>query len=152
MRKGVSPIIATVLLITITIIIAFIIFSFGNEFITQLSPAPNCEGVVFEAGIYETAEGYKLDVNNLGNENIEGFSLIIENEREGKTDLKSIPTYLKAGESTSEKINFEYNILGKEVKIVPSIKNAQDKVVACELSRDAQIIQVIQLNSISPTD
>ena len=113
MRKGVSPIIATVLLIAITVSLAFIIFSSGKEFLTQLSPPPNCEGVVFEAGIYETADGYVLEINNQGNEDIEGFSLIIKDELKGETDLEAINFIVEKGQSISKEINFEYNILGK---------------------------------------
>ncbi|MEK6792960.1 MAG: archaellin/type IV pilin N-terminal domain-containing protein [Nanoarchaeota archaeon] len=151
MRKGVSPIIATVLLIAITVTIAFIIFSSGKEFLTQLSPAPNCEGVVIEAGIYETADGYILEIDNSGDENIEGFSLIITNPSLGETDLESINVAVKAGESIKEEINFENNLQGKKLSIVSLIKNAEGKVMACDF-RDAQDIKLNPLNSIPSTD
>src|SRR3989344_1647407 len=119
MRKGVSPIIATVLLIAITVSIAFLIFSFGNKFITQLSPAPDCSEVIYKAGIYETIKGYILEIDNAGNIDIEGFNFIISDESKG-----------------------ENNIQNRELSIVPITNNIKGEAMACDF-RTAKKINLI---------
>ncbi len=145
MRKGVSPLIATVILIAITVSLAFIIFSSGKKFITQLSPAPDCSDVVFDAGIYKDGESYTLEVNNLGSEEIEGFNIIITDELTGKSDLEAIPFPVEAGQSLSKAINLKEGILGKELSLVPIVKNLEDKEIACDF-KNAQQIAVTTTN------
>ena len=70
MKKGASQIIATVLLIGITITLASIILVWGNLFFVALSPPANCEKVNFEAGIHD---GDILDIANRGDEYLSGF-------------------------------------------------------------------------------
>ena len=89
MRKGVSPIIATVILIAITVSLAYIIFNSSKDFITELSPAPDCTDVAFEARIYVVGNSYNLEVNNIGNK-LRGFNFIVSEESTGKTDLEVI--------------------------------------------------------------
>jgi len=70
-KKGVSPIIATVILIAIGVVLAGIIFTWGNAFFVSLSPPADCGGVNFEAGIFEG----KLEVVNEGNIPLYGFEI-----------------------------------------------------------------------------
>ncbi len=145
MRKGVSPLIATVVLIAITVSLAFIIFSSGRKFITELSPAPDCSDVVFDAGIYQAGEIYTLEVNNMGGEDIEGFNLIITDEPTGKADLEAILLPVEAGQSISKVINLEDSILYKKLNLVPIVKNLEGKETACNFMQ-AQEIQLILVN------
>lgn len=131
MKKGVSPIIATVILIAITVTLAFIIFSSSSNFITQLAPAPNCESVLFEAGIYKNNELYFLEVNNMGNKVIEGFNLVIKDESIGQVDIQKIDLIVNPGTSVSVQINVK-DLEGKELSLIPIIKNAEGTPLACE--------------------
>ena len=81
MKKGASQIIATVLLIGITITLASIILVWGNMFFVALAPPVNCERVNFEAGIF----GNNLDIMNNGNENLHGF--VIKQIEEGSIEI-----------------------------------------------------------------
>jgi len=139
MKKGVSPIIATVILIAITVTLAFIIFSSSTEFIAQLAPPPNCERVSFEAGIYKSNEGYLLEVNNMGNEVIEGFNLIIKDESIGQVDIQNILLIVSPGDSESIKIEFK-DLENKYLNLIPIIKNAEGTPLACEDSSGLKII------------
>jgi flagellin-like protein len=127
MKKGVSPIIASVLLIAITVTLGTIIYSFSKDSIFQLSPSPNCDGVSFEAGIYQN----NLEINNLGNEIIEGFNLEIKDEFD-QIDVEKINLKLNQGESSS--IQITSNLENKKLFLVPMIKNSQEKISLCDHS------------------
>lgn len=127
MKKGVSPIIASVLLIAITVTLGTIIYSFSKDSIFQLSPSPNCDGVSFEAGIYQN----NLEINNLGNEIIEGFNLEIKDEFD-QIDVEKINLKLNQGESSS--IQITSNLENKKLFLVPMIKNGQEKISLCDHS------------------
>src|SRR3989344_43262 len=131
MKKGVSPIIATVILIAITVSIAFIIFSSASDFLTQLSPPADCTGVFLKLGIYKSDEGYTLEVTNEGNKEIEGFNLIISDESLGESDLINIPMNVKFGQSASQEIEIKRSLDGKDLFLVPIINNIQDSPVPC---------------------
>ena len=64
MKKGVSSIIASVLLIGITVTLASIILVWGNLFFVALSPPSNCGEIEFRAAIYNNGH---LDLVNDGN-------------------------------------------------------------------------------------
>jgi|SRR3989338_1106969 len=131
MKKGVSPIIATVILIAITVSIAFIIFSSANDFLTQLSPPADCTGVFFKAGIYKSNSGYTLEVTNEGNKEIKGFNLIISDESIGESDLIEIPINVKFGQSASQEIEIKRILDEKNLFLIPIINNIQDSPVSC---------------------
>ena|SRR3989344_639553 len=138
MKRGVSPIIATVILIAMAVMVGFIVYGFGNGFITQLSPAPDCTGVVFYAGIYKVSDSaYSLEVDNNGNVPISGFQLIVSDASLGQTDSEEIKVEVKAAESLSKEIMLDESPIGKDIAIIPIIKNAkgEDKVCSEEFAR-----------------
>ncbi|MEK6908636.1 MAG: archaellin/type IV pilin N-terminal domain-containing protein [Nanoarchaeota archaeon] len=130
MRKGVSPIIATVILIAITVTLGFIVFNSSSEFIAQLAPTPYCERILFEAGIHENGGEYFLEVTNLGNEIIEGFNLQIKDNFEN-VDIQKIELKINPGQSISQEINLE-NIEEKELSLIPIIANAEGNALPCD--------------------
>lgn len=131
MRKGVSPIIATVLLITITVSLAFIIFSSSKEFLTQLSPPPSCEGVSFVAGVYDDKNGYVIEIENNGNKAIQGFELFITDLSLGEINVIEINLPLEIGQSSFQNILFETSPKGKEMVLIPITKNANGETKTC---------------------
>jgi flagellin-like protein len=87
-KKGVSPVVATVLLIGIVIILAIIIFLWARGFIAERAQKfgraveLSCNDVNFNAGVFrDDAEcgdggvGYSLDVVNEGNVPLYGFEV-----------------------------------------------------------------------------
>jgi len=85
-KKGVSPVVATVLLIAIVIIIAIIIFLWAKAFVSERAQKFNraielsCDDVNFEAGVFDRnpdplIEDYVLDIVNRGNVPIYGFEV-----------------------------------------------------------------------------
>lgn len=132
MRKGVTPLIAAVLLIAITASLAFIIYSSGREFITGLSPPPNCESIAFEAGIYHAGEFYVFEVNNIGNGEINGFDLLISNPSLDERDVRTIDMNLVMGASDSQVIDITDDLSEKEIMLIPRAKNAEGVVSSCD--------------------
>src|SRR3989338_5383987 len=93
MKKGVSPVIAAVILLTLTTLLGFIIFSSSMSFITQLSPPADCPDVIFEAGLYQENNKLFLEIDNIGNVNIAGAEILVDNQ------LGSIETTRLAAET-----------------------------------------------------
>ena len=123
MKKGASPIIATVLLIGITITLASIILLWGNMFFVALSPPINCEEVNFQADIYNVSN---LDIVNNGNIDLYGF---VVKEIDGGT-VKILEEIIlnepiKSGHAYTKIVNFSGNIL-----VIPIIKTETEEEVS----------------------
>ncbi len=129
-NKAISPIIATVLLITLAVVVGTLILKFGNEYLKQLSPPADCSQVNFEAGIYLESNGdLTLEVSNIGNIKIDSFTIKIKDENEN-TDLKEIPISVAPSESIRQIPQFTISE-NSDITIIPHIKNTQDKIVQC---------------------
>ncbi len=88
LRKGVSPVIATILLIAIVIVLAGIVFIWARGFIAEGiqkrgEPVERaCESVSFEASVVQTGGNYVLEINNRANIPLYGFDVKILGEGE----------------------------------------------------------------------
>ena len=124
MKKGVSPIIATVLLVGITITLGALIFLWGNMFFVTLAPPANCDKVNFKAGIF----GSNLDIMNNGNEDLYGL-LIKKIEKSSIEILEEINLEepIKSGHSYTTSLAVSGNLL-----IIPliQIESTEKKVIA----------------------
>ena len=120
MKKGASPIIATVLLIGITITLASIILLWGNMFFVALSPPINCEEVNFQADIYNENN---LDIVNNGNIDLYGF---VVKEIDGGTvkilEEITLNEPIKSGHAYTKIVDVYENIL-----VVPIIKTETEE-------------------------
>lgn len=141
--KGISPIIATVVLITLVVVIAGMIYKSGNEFLTQLSPPAECSQVSFDAGIFQETDGtISLELTNNGVK-IDSLILEIFSESLGQSDNQQVSILAKPGESVRQSLNFEIPKDSK-IKIIPQIKNAKDEISSCteEFSKVVEVVQV----------
>lgn len=72
-KKGVSPVIATVLLVALVLVMALIIFLWARGFLTEqlqkngLDVANVCSQVTYTSELVSTTEGYELKIANNGN-------------------------------------------------------------------------------------
>jgi len=88
LRKGVSPVIATILLIAIVIVLAGIVFIWARGFVAEGiqkrgEPVERaCESVSFEASVVQTGEDYMLEIDNRANIPLYGFDVKILGEGE----------------------------------------------------------------------
>jgi len=97
-NKGLSPLIATVVLITLVVVIAGIIYQSGNEFLAQLSPPADCTGISFDAGIFQEDDGSNnLELENKGIK-IESLILEITSESTGQSDNRELSLSANSGE------------------------------------------------------
>ncbi len=91
-KRGLSPVIATVLLITLAIIIAVIIFLWARSFITEIpqkfdDPIEDaCKDVIYDAEIIVDANGATMSIVNKGNVPIYKLSIL----QKKSTSLKNI--------------------------------------------------------------
>ena len=119
-NKALSLIISAVLLITIVLVLALIIFFWAKSFIVALEPAGlSCNEVNFEAGIF----GNILEITNNGN--IDVYGLVLKEIKEGSITLiveKLLNNPLESGYSDRIEINEILNLNNEaNLLIVPII-------------------------------
>ena len=97
-KKGVSPVVATVLLIVIVIVLATIIFIWARGFLSESATKgdrvveSSCEDINFEVQIASSASqcnngnGWAIDINNIGNIPIYGIKVLKYDDSTGSID------------------------------------------------------------------
>jgi flagellin-like protein len=136
--KGITPIIATVLLVAIVIILASIVYvwSFGffkNGISKNGEPIERaCEDALFEAQIVNSTSGYFLDANHQGTVSIDGFDIrLISETRSDSVSVRfSLP--LQPGQTNSSSLKefktvYESRPI-KNVLVIPVLVGEQDGV------------------------
>jgi len=139
MKKGVSPVIATALLVGIVIILAAIVFLWARGFISEKvakfdEPVErSCERVDFETGVFYTGGNTFLDINNRGDVPIYSFNI----KTLGKGEIKVseiLENTIGPGESHSIDISgVEFS--SNEIIVIPVLlaESEQGKVAfTCE--------------------
>ncbi|MCU0641976.1 MAG: hypothetical protein MUF61_00120 [archaeon] len=125
-KRGISPVIATVLLISLVLILAIIIYMWARAFLPELlqkdlgnGPEPierACEAAVFNAA-YDVEQ---VSVSNDGNVPIYGFEILVNDAATGSImSLGSFNKTIRTGESTSFEVG--YVETGSEITIIPSL-------------------------------
>lgn len=126
MRRGVSPIIATVLLIGIVITLSGIVYIWARGFVQEGlekrgEPIErSCDAVQFEADIVSNTEGNFLDINNRAEIPIYGF--VLELLGQGSAlPYELTPNPVEPGASASIPLpSNEINLDGAQgVKVIP---------------------------------
>ncbi|MBU0466130.1 MAG: hypothetical protein KJ718_05170 [Nanoarchaeota archaeon] len=84
-KRGIIPIIASVILIVIVIGIGAFVFSWSKGAIISLNPTLDCKGVQFRAEIFLQGEEYRLEVVNVGSVRLEGF--VVKSISEGEIKI-----------------------------------------------------------------
>ena len=132
-KKGISPVVASVLLISIVIILAVIIFLWAKGFVSEktqkfeqaveFSCDPNNDrGVNFEVGIYNNGT-YWLDFVNKGNTPI--YGVVVKEIDTGSVNVKELTkslfgNTLNLGESRTIELK-DLSSSVKQVLVVPII-------------------------------
>ena len=128
-KRGVSPFIATVLLIVIAIVLALIIFLWARGFVKEKAVKfdraveLSCPDVNFEAGIALDNGDYVLDTINRGNVPIGGFKLtrIEDNGATAELINELLDATINSGQSTSVDLSGVSLSSGTVVRINPII-------------------------------
>jgi len=122
-KRGLSPVIATVILISIALILAIIIFLWARGFVsekTQKFGSPiefACEDVNFDAEVFLDSGILTIDVVNRGDVPLYGIEL--RKGGFGSVDVETSEKTLANGDTGS--YEFQYSDSEGEVTIVPII-------------------------------
>lgn len=146
--KGVSPVIATVLLIAITVTLAIVIFAWARGFITEQiekfgkSAEQVCEELSFDAEITSAgANIYDFYIANRGN--IPIYALDIKKIGPGKSMVDRRTIAITEGQSVKESITLERSIYNKVIIMPVILGNARGtankKAYACPAQYGKQI-------------
>ena len=136
-KRGVSPLIATVLLISFTVALGSVVLNWGRN-IDISKPDESCSGVVInirgmgDVEVCYSDSGQEAYINfivdNVGNVDIEGFGIWIVGEKGTKLlDLDNSP--IKKGELLDIKdkiVTYDFNTYGniKYLQFIPKVKTA----------------------------
>lgn len=109
--KGITPIIATVLLVAIVIVLASIVYvwSFGffkGGISKNGEPIERaCEDALFEAQIINSTQGYFLDANHQGTVSIDGFDIRLISETRSDSASVRFSSPLQPGQTNRSLLN-----------------------------------------------
>ena len=104
-KKGLSPIIATVMLIALVMFLAVLIFIYFHGFLQEQvekfgSPVENvCEDILFDVRLIEAGNAYLVEMVNSGNVPITYFN--VKQFYGGDSKLTAFSVSLDSGESAS---------------------------------------------------
>lgn len=132
-RKGVSPVVATVLLIVIVVVLATIIFIWAKGFLSESAvkgdrvAENSCEDIKFEASFVDVASECPgesaIDINNIGNIPIYGVKILQYDNNEGSVDVLDevfAGGTVKVGQSSYACLDFGLTP-GNKFRVVPKI-------------------------------
>lgn len=135
-RKGISPLIATVLLIGLVVILALIFFLFLREQIAAQTQKIEC-GAQEQLNVDISATcgpnengGTVVTLNNVGAETIDGIRIVCTESSGGATSPPSTLINCKTG----EQCDVSYNLNCAEVEVLPGVvieREDQSKFSLC---------------------
>ena len=129
-EKGLSPVIATVLLILMVLVLAGIIFMWARGFVSEQiekfgQPVETiCEQVDFDVQLIKKPGGGDLDIVNRGNVDIHDFEL--QKTVGGNTEVSSLGLRVDIGEAKSITISFgDVDELALMPRVLGTVKGKQ---------------------------
>ncbi len=135
-KKGISPVVATILLIAIVIILALIVFLWAKGFIQEsiqkkgMSADQACDEINLQAS-YSSSSG-DLEIINNGNIPMYGFE--VNKEYSGGSETESFSNEpITSGKTFNKHIGEEYNRIEIFPKILGQGENSK-KVYTCKNS------------------
>ena len=143
-KRGLSPVIATVLLVSITLVLAVIIFFWARTFIGENVEkqgdviAQLCDEVNFKADAYNG----KIDIENVGNIPLNGVEIRKKGGLGDISQAETVPSSLTAGQTASFTLNSGISD-GDEIIVVPILlgeTSTETKSYVCE---DAHALKLV---------
>lgn len=134
-KKGISPVIATSLLVAMVVVIGLIIFlwfrGFTEEAVTKFG-GTNVKLVCRDVQFESSYSGGQISIVNIGNVPIYSFQLKIEKPGSHSTeDIKEITDWpiegLNQGGSFSGSIENSIGIGTEEIKVIPVLRGTSSK-------------------------
>jgi flagellin-like protein len=150
-KRGVSPVIATVLLVLIAIILATIIFFWAKTFIGEKTLKfdqaieSSCDDVIFDAAVVIDGDNANITIVNNGNVPIYGVE-ISKRDLGSETKVGTLQQTISNGETGDIPVPADLNLAsGEEIVITPILIGLQGetkKAYPCEGSVSVQTITV----------
>jgi flagellin-like protein len=128
-KRGLSPVIATAMLIALVVVLASIVFLWARGFISEQIEKFNqpielqCEKTEWKINVIKSSIGYILEISNRGNVPIYGLAIL----KKGVNGNEEISTYdnlnLDAGSSTEITVSFNQDdgTASTEVNFYPTL-------------------------------
>lgn len=122
-KRGLSPVVATVLLVAITLVLAVIIFIWARTFIGEniqkqgIEISQLCEDVNFKADAYGTP--LTLYIENVGSVPLDGVEIRKKAALGDISYAERVPSSLTAGQTASFPITNPDIEIGNEIFVVP---------------------------------
>jgi len=130
-KRGISPIIATILLVVIVMVLALIIFLWARGFVKE-SVRKQGASAQQKCGEISLSVAYVNDVLEISNNgDVPIYRLEIEKKNEGNIELQREVVKLKSGDSTTISVGSEY----EEIKVIPAIlgeAKTSKKIYTCK--------------------
>jgi len=110
-KRGLSPVIASVLLIALVLVLAAIIFLWARGFISEqiekfgVPIEDLCQNVAFDIEVIDASSGYDFEIANRGNVPIHKFD--VKEIIGGDSDIKQFPFPVDLGESVKQKVGLK---------------------------------------------
>jgi flagellin-like protein len=137
-KRGLSPVIATVLLIALVLVLASIIFLWMKGFVSEqvmksiegsaARPVQQiCDEISFDANIvFGGASAYDLEIRNTGNVNLYSFDVkkIMKN---GDSKIENFRFPVDVGQAISKPFNYEEGNVKKLIIYPMLLGNVKDK-------------------------
>lgn len=126
-KKGLSPVVATTLLIVLVVILAALLWIWikafvGEKVVKEGEAIENfCDKLQFNADVYDDSGTLKVDIENVGNVPIYG----VEIKQKGFASLKTIGS----ATSSSESITSGETVRGIEVLVSGSSVTTNDQII-----------------------
>ena len=130
-RKAVSPLIATVLLISFAVALGAVVMAFGSKTFEE-SFTKNCLNIdlkISSACYAPVSQKLKMDLLNNGKADIASFKLWIAGDSVFKTTIEE---KINKGESISKEVDYNPSTYGEasSISIIPSVKKG-DQTIWC---------------------
>ena len=139
-KKGISPLIATVLLIGFTVAIVALIILWGGRFVSERAEKEGalaekqaeCVNVLYTVTSLKHDDGKKIiaDIENQGNIRIDGFIWRIKHE-DGSIDAIEVHEIIEPLSQASS-VTGHYNQKFETVEMIPLLRVAGNKFVSCD--------------------
>ncbi len=141
-KRGVSPIIATVMLVGFTVAVIGLVIVWSRGFIEERAQKEealagtklNCENVKFEVEeAYQTGENLHLKIKNAASQRIDAVVLRIKGENVEATEQGFVVKGLETKSLDIGSESFDASAVGEitSVEIIPEIKAGKNTFVPC---------------------
>ncbi len=143
-KKGVSPLIATIFLIAVSVALGSIVMSLGQDYVSQASPdSPSCDVVTFNVkniNYFSSTNSISIAIDN-GDQNIDGFLIKLFNQDYSQGSVVTLAEKIDAHGVKILSFNSETSDV-YEIKIIPISSDNVCNTASKEVTRNSPLFKV----------